>query len=363
VLGALPRIQKHRRTRDAILMTSGLALLANSRPYEGLVLSVPVAVAMSIWLSRTKPVRRSVTRVVIPMIVLLSMFAVATGYYYARVTGSPFRMAYQVNRETYATAPYFLWQRPSPEPPYRHRVLRDVYRWELAQFEANRTVDGALRRTGDKLALLWRFYLGPALSLPLVAFPWILRDHRLRFALIALAVFVAGLAPQTWTFPHYFAPAAALLYLILLQCMRHMRLWKGRHSPEGIGIVRMIVVVCCAMSILRIFAVSTHTAIEPGWPQGNPGRAAVVRELRSWPGYQLVLVRYQPTYGVNHDADHEWIYNEADIDAAKIVWARDMGDAQNQELLRYFHDRKVWVLNGDQSPPRLEAFCCARPDN
>ena len=363
VLGALPRIRKHGRTRDAILMTLGFTLLANSRPYEGLVLSIPVAVTMSIWLFRTRPTRRRVTRVMVPMITLLSMFAVATGYYYARVTGSPFRMTYQVNRETYATAPYFLWETPRPEPFYRHRVLRDFYRWELTQFEENRTVDGALRRTRDKLALLWRFYLGPALSLPLVAFLWILRDRRMRFPLVALAVFVAGLAPQTWTFPHYFAPAAALLYLILLQCMRHMRLWKGRHSPEGIAAVRMIVVVCCAMFALRIFAAITHTAIEPAWPRGNLDRAVIIRELRRQPGYQLVLVRYQPTYGVNHDVDHEWIYNEADIDAAKIVWARDMGEAQNQELLRYFHDRKVWLLEGDQIAPRLEPFRSALPDN
>lgn len=356
VLGALPRLKKYGRVRDAILLALGLALLANSRPYEGLLLSIPVAASMLLWLFRTRFTHRILTGVLLPIIVLMSAFAVATGYYYARVTGSPFRMTYQVNRETYATAPYFLWQKPRPEPPYHHKVMRDFYRWELTQFEENRTLGGALRRTRDKLAAFWGFYLGPALSLPLLAFPWILRDRRMRFPLAALAVFVAGLSPQTWTMPHYFAPATALLYLVLLQCMRHMRQWRGRHSSQGPAVVRMIVVVCCAMFLLRVAAAITHTAIEPAWPRGNLDRAAIIQQLNRQAGNNLVLVRYQPTYGVQHDVDHEWVYNAADIDSAKIVWARDMGDQQNQELLHYFRDRRVWLLNGDQPSPRLEPY-------
>jgi hypothetical protein len=356
LLGALPRIQKHARARDAILMATGLAILANSRPYEGLVLSIPVAVGMFSWLLRNRRRPEIWVRVFLPIAALLVVTAGATGYYYARVTGSPFRMTYQVNRETYATAPYFLWQKPRPEPQYHHRVMRDFYQWELSQFEKNRTLAGALDRTWDKLAGWWSFYLGPALSLPLIAFPWVLRDRRMRFALIALAVFVAGLLPETWTLPHYFAPVTALLYLILLQCMRHIRQWGGRRSTRGVAVVRMVVAVCCCMVVLRICAAVTHTAIEPAWPRGNLDRAALIRELKRQPGQQLVIVRYQPSYGVNHDVDHEWVYNDADIDDAKIVWARDMGKEQNQELLQYFKDRHVWTINGDGSPPTLEPY-------
>lgn len=356
LVGALPRLKKHGRAQDAILMALGLALLANSRPYEGLLLSIPVAVSLGLWLFRTPFTRRIFTSVVVPIVALLIVFSVATGHYYARVTGSPFRMTYQVNRETYATAPYFLWQTPRPEPLYHHKVMRDFYRWELTQFEANRTLRGALLRTRDKLAGLWKFYLGPALSFPLLAFPWILHDRRMRFPLAALAVFVAGLTPQTWTLPHYFAPATPLLYLVLLQCMRHMRLWKGSHSPQGAAAVRMVVVVCCAMFLLRVAAAVTHTLIEPAWPRGNLDRVAIIQQLNRQPGYHLVLVRYQPTYGVDHDVDHEWVYNAADIDSAKIVWARDMGDSQNQELLNYFKDRRIWLINGDASPPRLKTY-------
>ena len=358
VLGAWPRIRKRLSAYDALLMALGLVILANSRPYEGLVLSIPVALAVIFWLTGSKhpPFWLSLPRVVLPIMVALMLGGAATGYYYYRVTGSPFRMTQQVNRQTYATAPYFLWQKPRPEPQYHHAVMRDFYRWELAQFEDNLTPGGAFRRTGDKLAKLWQLYLGPALSLPLLAFPCILRDRRMRFPLVALGVFVVGLSPQTWTLPHYFAPATSLLYLIVVQCMRHMRLWKGRHSDLGAAALRLIVVVSCAMCVLRVVAVISHTAIEPDWPRGNLDRVAVIERLNRYPGHHLVLVRYQPTYGVQHNVDHEWIYNAADIDSSKVVWARDMGDAQNQELLDYFKDRQAWRLNGDDPQPELQSY-------
>jgi hypothetical protein len=46
----------------------------------------------------------------------------------------------------------------------------------------------------------------------------------------------------------------------------------------------------------------------------------------------------------------EWVFNEPDIDSARIVWARDMGADKNQRLFEYFSDRRVWRVNVDGSP-------------
>ena len=70
------------------------------------------------------------------------------------------------------------------------------------------------------------------------------------------------------------------------------------------------------------------------------------------PGKQLVIVHYGPAH-VPHD---DWINNRADIDASKIVWARDMGDNQNQELLIYFKDRRAWRVDPDDARPTLEPY-------
>ena len=68
----------------------------------------------------------------------------------------------------------------------------------------------------------------------------------------------------------------------------------------------------------------------------------------------VVLVQYGP----NHSFDAEWVFNHADIDAAKVVWARDMGLPKNCELVNYFHDRVIWSLgiDDDKKPVNLQLY-------
>ncbi len=183
-------------------MGLGLAILANSRPYEGLVFAIPVAVSMLFWLAgRNRPAfSRSVPRVVVPIFGVLLVAAVGTGYYYHRVTGSPFRMAYQTNRDTYATAPYFIWQTPRPEPEYHHAVMRDFYRWELGEFERNRTFTGYVRRGAEKFISWWQFYLGPLLTLSLLAFPAVVRQRKMRLPLLICAAMLVAFSVQPGRF-------------------------------------------------------------------------------------------------------------------------------------------------------------------
>ena len=359
VLGAWPRLRKHLRVHDALLMGLGLVILADSRPYEGLVFAVPIALAMLYWLlDRDHPAfNQSFPKAIAPILLCLLVGTLATTHYYSRVTGNPFRMAYLVNTRTYAAAPLFLWQSPLPEVSYHHEVMRDFYAWEMEVFDSSRTFSGYLSHAAEKFTSCWRFYLGPLLTIPLLAVLPLIRQRRMCLPFLLCVAVAIGIAVETWTLPHYFAPATGALYLLVAQGMRELWHWSPRtratgQAPFGQAFARAIPVLACAMIFLRVTAAAFHIPLESGWPHGNLERATIVRQLSSLPGQQLVIVEYGPL----HNLDREWVYNDADIDAAKVVWARDMGNDKNQELLSYFKDRHVWRVSADASPPRPEPY-------
>jgi hypothetical protein len=355
VLGALPRIRRHGRLRDAVVMGVGLAILANTRPYEGLVFSLPIAGAMLVWIVRQKRMTAQTVmgRVVLPLILILAITGAAMGYYFWRVTGDPLVMPYQVDRQTYAMAPYFIWQHARPEPLYGHAVMRNFYQgWEYHDYLSGMTPLGYVRRWLYEIYALWKFYAGPALTIPLLAFGCIFRDRKMRLPLVVAGFVAAGTLLAVWTGAHYVAAATGLLFLLVVQCMRHLRVWCWAGKPVGAALVRAVPAICVAMICLRLCAVATSAPIEQPWPRGNLKRAAILHQLETGPDQHLIIVRYGPEHG----SHIEWVYNRADIDGAKVVWARDMGEEQNQELLRYFSERRVWVLYADESPPRLEPY-------
>ena len=355
VLGALPRIQSHARFRDAVAMGAGLAVLANTRPYEGFVFSIPIAIAMLIWIVTQKRIRTRVVfpRVVLPLVLIVGATGAATGYYFWRVTGDAFVMPYQVNRSTYAVTPYFIWQHMRPAPVYRWDVMRRFYLGlEIQEYVKGRSVLGLLGRVLSKIRYSWQLFSGPIFTVPLLALPCIFRDRKMRFPLIIAAVMAVGVVLEVWTSPHYIAPATGLFFLLLVQCMRHLRLWRPNGRPIGAAWVRAIPMLCVAMIVLRVGAAAAGIQIEPAWPRGNLERAAILRKLNARPGRQLVIVHYAPDHGPNE----EWVFNRADIDAAKVVWARDMGKEGNQPLLSYFKDRQVWTLCPDDADPQVKTY-------
>ena len=367
LLGALPRFLRTPRLRYSLLMAVGISILALSRPYEGLLLCIPIGFVLARWVffSKRRPSAALVFRTAaLPLAVILAAVA-WLGYYDYRAFGNPLTPPYSVDRAEYAAAPYYIWQSPRPEPVYRHKDIRDFYiNVELASSNQLHTLHGFLSETfffKPLRALL--FFAGFALLPPLIMTRRAFLDRRMRFLAVCVVLVVCAVMVETWLIPHYFAAITPAIYALGLQMMRHLRQWKSGAQSVGVAIQRSVIVICFALAGLRLFAEPLHFELAK-WPSGNwaatwhgPGRLGVERKqiedkLNQLPGGQLILVRYAAA----HNSLDEWVYNAPDIDHSKIIWAHEMSPADDQKLFSYYKDRTVWLVEPDDKPIGLSPY-------
>jgi hypothetical protein len=367
VLGALPRLMRSARLRDGLLLAVGMILVALSRPFEGMLLCIPVAFVLSRWIffGKNRPLAAVLARRAALPLVLIVAAAAWLGYYDYRAFGDALTLPYTVDRATYAASPYWIWATPLPEPVYRHKVMRDFYAdYELSYVRRLRTFRGFVAEDlFFKPLRQLLFYAGIALLPPLIMLRRVLLDRRIRFLVVCVAVLAAGMLCGTFLIPHYLAPFTAAFYAIGLQAMRHLRFWKPDGRPVGIALARALVTVCIVLCGIRLFAEPLHLQLA-AWPSSQwsstwhgPGRLGVAREqvkhrLEQLPGRQLAIVRYSP----QHSSLDEWVYNAPDIDDSKVVWAREMDSASNLEIIHYYKDRTVWLVQPDLDPATLSPY-------
>jgi hypothetical protein len=366
VLGALPRLKRTGQLGYGVLLGAGISILALSRPYEGVLLCLPVGVALAGWIftGKNRPKARVVVRCAALPLAMVVVAIAWLGYYDYRAFGSPTTLPYTVNRAAYAMSPYFVWQSQRPEPKYRYAVMRDYYyRTEVNISSRVSSFSGYLEQKGLLAAIGIQFYTGVALLVPLIMVRRVLMDRRIRFLVLCVLVLAAGMAIQVFLVPHYLAPFIAAFYAIGLQAMRHLRVWRPEKKPIGLSLVRLVVFVCLLMAGLRVYAGPLHLEL-PEYPATNwncvwygpdhfgTDRLRVENELEGLPGKQLVIVRYSP----QHNPLNEWVYNEPDIDGSKVIWAREMDAAQNRELMSYYKGRTVWLVQPDANPASVSPY-------
>jgi hypothetical protein len=344
LFGGVRRLVDRPQIAAAVAVGGGLAILANTRPFEGMLVGVVPACVLAIYVLRHRREPRTLVRMVAPIVVVLGVTGAAMAAYDRAVTGSPLTLPYAIHEQAYGVTPLFLFGRARPQPPpYRHQALRNFHTgYALQAFESRRTPRGFLAVVVFRLVALGAFFLGGALVMMVAGVACALRDRWTRIAFASLVVVVVALLAETWFFPHYAAPAAPLIYVVVTQSLRRLRAWHRGQSPMVRTAVDTVVPVLLVSVVASLFL-----APPPSEAFGR-ARAKIVAELSARSGRDLVIVRYRP----DHFVHEEWVYNEADIDGARVVWARDMGDA-NARLLEYFRDRKIWLLEADEQPHRL----------
>ncbi len=164
----------------------------------------------------------------------------------------------------------------------------------------------------------------------------------MKLLLITAIVTLAGLAVEAWHQPHYFAPMTCVIYAIVIQGLRHLRQWRHASRNFGRKLVPIIGIACFALFLLNIRTEYLKVPRNPDTYPWHWQRAEILERLQHSGGQHLVIVRYR-----SEDPFHEWVYNRADINAADVIWAQDMGE-KNQELIKYFVQRRVWLLEPNE---------------
>lgn len=348
VFGSLPRLCAQRRTRDAILLGSGLGLELLTRPYECVFLSAIVAVVF--LLPRWRGMLPSA-----PLVIAATLPAIAlTLAQNKAVTGSWTTLPYLASRAQYGVPTTFTFQ-PDPKPS------RELTMEQKDDYQAQVQVhDRESKRTWwdrflDRSSYI-RFFVFPALFAALPGLFLAFRHRRLILPAAAVVIFLAGAAFYPYFYAHYIAALACVFLLLIVASLSRMP--------------RLAAFAVCAVAVAHfVFWYGIHAAANQQFRDAfgpyesvdflnhvsngsDPeGRLPILTQLQDSPGGQLVFVHYLPFHPLR-----EWITNEADIDHAKIVWALDLGPEEDRELINYYPDRTAWLAEPDMRPPRLRPY-------
>jgi hypothetical protein len=363
VFGALPRIFKTHRIRDALWLGLGLAVLANSRPLEGFLCAIAVGCLVLPWKIQWQRIdkHRLLIKAALPFALLTVVVALLTGYYNKKVTGHVWLFPQMLYAKTYLTIPMFTWQPLYPPVHYNHQPLADyVHQQVVKHFLQKRTLQGLLQDLYQDFYHAPMFFFGYPLALPSLAVAFLLFFHHktaVRFW-IAFLILLGAWACMPWNLkPHYFSPMTCLVVLLVTLALRTGALLT-------IGCARVGLVFIVFLMALQLILNVTLTPFKWAWlslgksiqsPIALP--AAFTREqlkeiLIKQGGRYLVVVNYP----LSHNFFYEWVYNDADIDHAPIVWAMDMGKDHNKDLLDYFSNRQVLFVQVYKDRPGFFYF-------
>ncbi|HVN03919.1 MAG TPA: hypothetical protein VMT86_05835 [Bryobacteraceae bacterium] len=338
VFGALPRLRERARLRDAILLGAGLAIHLLTRPYESVfLLFCVVLILFPAWRRLVKPMMAAAL-VTLPAIAI-------TLVQNKQVTGSWTTLPYALSQYQYGVPAVLTFQ----ADPVPHRELTREqeldYKMQL-NFRGGptETIGRYLWRMVYRIRY-YRFFFLPPLYLALPFCVLTLRDRRFMWVLICPLILALGINFFPAFQYHYMAAVTCLFVLISVTGLQQM----ARLSSLA---ARVIVLLCVAQFAIEY---GLQAASHNPWSLAlrNPERrVAVNQQIEKLPGKLLVFVRYWP----GHIFQDEWVYNGADIDGSRVVWARDLGPAEDEKLLRYYPGRTIWLLEPDARPPRLTPY-------
>jgi len=348
VLGSFGRLRRKPSALSGLLLGLGIAILVNCRPYESVFFGGAIVIGL-FFLLRGLPapeVRVACIRVVLPAAGVLLLTFSGMAFYNWRVTQNPLTPPFTVPSRLPNRAAIFLWQAPGPPVHYGIPELDYFYNQsEVVRYD--RSLHALRSAFQEKLQRCEYVYFWPACWLLLPFAFFLYRDRRLRLLFLVLLANVFSYCLVVWPGPHYLAPAAAVWFALLVECIRRLRTFRPFGRPVGAALSRLIL-------LALVFDVSQLVVQQISDPQGWGGwglydRAQLQDTLESTPGKHVVLVHYGP----GHSVHEEWVFNGADIDGSRVIWARDLPGERNDQLFAYYPDRSIWRVTPETNQVSL----------
>ncbi|MEZ5428775.1 MAG: hypothetical protein R2747_21200 [Pyrinomonadaceae bacterium] len=385
-LGALFRLTRRIKIGHSVIFGLGIAILSNSRPWEGLLACVPLSVFILIWLfGRIKDrefVRRAGLKFIVPVAAVLAVNFGWMVFYNFQVTGDPLKMPYQVYNRQYDPIPLFL---PLLSPPpfdedfrqrakedflqnqiTRSRIMREFHLYEFDNFYF-KTLSRYIEKDRSNLfvflskrafftfkSLLWITFYVYCLIL-IAGICLYSKSRRFLFCFGALVFCFLVNSFATYQQPHYYAPffgffCAAFVFVL------------SRTSRLNSRLNRFVTALAVAIILMQGYFIFTSRHITDKATKYKNWEVQAVFEkfLYELPGNHLVLIDYSNANFLKGDR-YLWItnrsyFNEPDIDASRIVWANSLDKQSDKKLFDYFKDRDVWVLGFGDADLKSENF-------
>ncbi len=315
VFGALPR-------GNPLLLGIGIGIHMLVRPYETVFLVVSVLLF-----------RLPFRTLAIAALIALPALGVTLLQNHS-VTGNWTTLPYSLSQQQYGVPATLTFQK-NAEP---HRALTKEQEMDYRMQRAFRSSETETPTTYWQRLVYrvryYRFYFYPPLYLALLAFLVKARSRREWWMVATALLFALGTN---------FFPAFQFHYLAAIVCLFILMSVNGL-ARRGVA-ARPLIFLCVAIFVYD------YTSFAMAKTPPNR-RTAVAADVAAVKGRLLIFVRYWPA----HHFQEEWVWNEADIDKARVVWARDLGEPENEKLRRYFPDRAVWLLEPDANPPQLTPY-------
>lgn len=343
VLGSVVRLSRNPRRIHGAVLAGGLSLLAVTRPYEGLMLSIPGICFLMAQVVRSDADHRRVLleRGALPCLLTLVATFSWIGYYNYRVTGSA------------TTLPYQLWSAQKSNQPL------------LGLLGFPRQMESRIARPERTLLLRFRYRVAIAFSRIkqslLICFPvipgavlvFLVRIFRsgytpLFFITSAISWLLLFQVKSSWIPPEYAAPVINANILLLTQGLRGLYTWTFHSFRPGSRLTPLLI-FCLPVVFLVHLARTEKWSSVPSLVNQQQG---IVEILRSQVGSDIVFVG---SFGT-HQYDYTWVNNEPDLEAADILWVRGIDENADRRLRAFFSDRVAWRLVWNDGNPQLKTF-------